>query len=115
MKNKLFRRLISLAIVLVMIVPTLAPVYADGLDAESDLSKNTEIKETSAQILDEMNRASTYSTFYDNHIDDPRPDTSTAQITSTPARIRVFTPTLSMASRLWSGPRQAARSIMCLT
>ncbi len=74
MKNKLFRRLISLAIVLVMIVPTLAPVYAAGLDEENDLSKNTEIKETSAQILDEMNRASTYSTFYDNHIDDPRPD-----------------------------------------
>ena len=112
MKNKLFRRLISLAIVLVMIVPTLAPVYAAGLDEENDLSKNTEIKETSAQILDEMNRASTYSTFYDNHIDDPRPDAEVivkgTDYLNPSEDSGIYTDT-SMAKRLWSGPRQAAR------
>lgn len=73
MKNKLFRRLISFVVALAMIVPTLAVVNADDT-AETGAPADSEAMETSAQVLDDMNRASTYSTFYDNHIDDPRPD-----------------------------------------
>lgn len=76
MNNKLFRRIISFVLALAMIVPTLAVAYADGNTADASASADDgTVKETSAQILDELNRARTYSTFYDKHIDDPRPDT----------------------------------------
>lgn len=74
MKNKLFRRLISLVLALAMIVPTLAVVYADDVADTGEVVADTGAKETSAQVLDDLNRANTYSTFYDKHIDDPRPD-----------------------------------------
>ena len=63
----MFRRLISLVIALVMIVPTAGAVWADSSETE-------EVRETSAQSLDDENRARTYSTYYDKHIGDPRPD-----------------------------------------
>lgn len=69
MKNKLFRQIVAIALSLMMILPTLAPIYA-----EENTAAPTGIKETSAQALDEANRARTYSTFYDKHIDDPRPN-----------------------------------------
>ena len=64
MKNKLFRRLISLLLVLAMIMPTLSAVYAqDNTDSvDESESDDGEVKETSAQIIDELNRAYTYST-----------------------------------------------------
>lgn len=76
MKNKLFRRLISLLLVLAMIMPTLSAVYAqDNTDSvDESESDDGEVKETSAQIIDELNRAYTYSTYYTTHKDDPRPD-----------------------------------------
>lgn len=69
MKDRMFRRLISLVIVLVMAVPTLAHVYAAG-----DTTANEPVRETSAQSLDDENRARTYSTYYDKHSGDPRPN-----------------------------------------
>lgn len=81
MKNLLFRRLTALVLALLMVLPTVAAVYADEpAEDESSSSSVTEggAIETSAQVLDEMNRASTYSTFYDNHLDDPRPDVEVA-------------------------------------
>ncbi len=75
MKDKMFRRIISFVIALVMIVPTLAVVYADEVDTGATTEQTTEIKETSAQGLDDANRARTYSTYYDKHIDAKRPDT----------------------------------------
>lgn len=83
MKDKMFRRILSFVIALIMVVPTLAVVYADEVEGSDDtllISPNpnageTEIKETSAQGLDDANRARTYSTYYDKHIDSPRPDT----------------------------------------
>lgn len=79
MKDTMFRRIISLLLALVMIVPTLSvSVFAEGLVITSPApvteDDETEIKETSAQVIDEQNRAYTYSTYYDAHIDDPRPD-----------------------------------------
>ena len=71
MKDKMFRRLISLVIALVMTVPTLAAVYADGNSADG----SSAVRETSAQSLDDENRARTYSTYYDTHINDARPKT----------------------------------------
>lgn len=50
-----------------MIVPTAAAIYAD--DSSSDTAK----RETSAQSLDDENRARTYGTYYDKHAGDPRP------------------------------------------
>ena len=75
-KNKLFRRLISLLLVLAMIMPTLSAVYAqDNTDSvDESESDDGEVKETSAQIIDELTRAYTYSTYYTTHKDDPRPD-----------------------------------------
>lgn len=69
MKDKLFRRLIALVIALVMIVPTVAAVYADDNTAASPSAT----RETSAQSLDDENRARTYGTYYDKHENDPRP------------------------------------------
>lgn len=77
MKNKLFRRITAFVLALVMVMPTLTAVYAQDNSAEPDTKaeQSTQtVKETSAQILDEQNRASTYSTFFDKHINDPRPD-----------------------------------------
>ncbi len=71
MKDKMLRRILSLVIALVMIVPTLATTV---IAAENDTATEPEQKETSAQVIDDQNRAYTYSTFYDKHIDDPRPD-----------------------------------------
>ena len=84
MKDKMFRRIISFVIALAMIVPTLAVVYAEetengGLlispNPNAETTQQTEIKETSAQGLDDANRARTYSTYFDKHIDAARPDT----------------------------------------
>ncbi len=78
MKDKMFRRIISLLLALVMIVPTLSiSVFAEEMVITSPApaaEEETEIKETSAQIIDEQNRAYTYSTYYDAHVNDPRPD-----------------------------------------
>ena len=74
-KDKMFRRIISFVIALAMIVPTLAVVYADEVDTGATQEQTTEIKETSAQGLDDANRARTYSTYYDKHVDAKRPDT----------------------------------------
>ena len=71
-KDKMFRRLISLVLVLVMTVPTLACVFADDSAAEPEAPE--EVRETSAQSLDDENRARTYSTYYDKHAGDPRPN-----------------------------------------
>ncbi len=73
-KDKMFRRLTSLVLALVMTVPTLAYVYADGNAADADAAAPVEAKETSAQSLDDENRARTYSTYYDKHAGDPRPN-----------------------------------------
>ncbi len=84
MKDKMFRRIISFVIALAMIVPTLAVVYADETENDglvvsanpnAETTQQTEIKETSAQGLDDANRARTYSTYYDKYIDAARPDT----------------------------------------
>ena len=69
MKNKMFRRLVSLVIALVMAVPTLAVVFADN-----SASAGAPSRETSAQSLDDENRARTYGTYYDKHAGDPRPN-----------------------------------------
>lgn len=66
-KDKLFRRLIALVIALVMIVPTVSVIYADSSNS------STVKRETSAQSLDDENRARTYGTYYDKHEGDPRP------------------------------------------
>ena len=66
-KDNLLRRLVALVIAFVMIVPTAAAIYAD--DSSSDTAK----RETSAQSLDDENRARTYGTYYDTHAGDPRP------------------------------------------
>lgn len=68
-KDKMFKRLISLIIALAMTLPTLAAVYAETPEADAAQP----IRETSAQSLNDENRARTYSTYYDKHIDDPRP------------------------------------------
>lgn len=73
MKSKLFRRIISFVTAFVMIMPVLTCVYAES-NPSGEAAAENEVKETSAQILDEQNRARTYSTFYDKHINDPRPD-----------------------------------------
>lgn len=73
MKDKMFGRLVALLMVLVMIVPTMSAVYADEADTSADNTSAT-VTDTSAQGLDDANRAYTYSTFYDRHINDPRPD-----------------------------------------
>ena len=65
----MFRRLVSLILVLAMTVPTLGAVYADDSASAAE-----PVRETSAQSLDDENRARTYSTYYDKHVDDPRPD-----------------------------------------
>lgn len=71
MKDKMFRRILSLVLALVMIVPTLAiSVTAEENSAVAEPAQ----KETSAQVIDDQNRAYTYSTFYDKHINDKRPD-----------------------------------------
>ncbi len=71
MKDKMLGRLLSLIIAIVMIVPTLATVYAADNTADAE---EPEQKETSAQVIDDQNRAYTYSTFYDKHANDPRPN-----------------------------------------
>ncbi len=92
MKNKLLRRVASFVMAIAILLPTLTAVYAEenqsdapadtGMDIATD-SGNSEgedsqsgnnIVETSAQVIDELNRANTYSTYYDNHVNDPRPD-----------------------------------------
>lgn len=70
MKDKMFRRLASLVIALVMAVPALAPVFADG----AETNPNEPARETSAQSLADENRERTYGTYYDKHVNDPRPD-----------------------------------------
>ena len=70
MKDKMFRRLFSLVIALVMTVPTLAVVYADGNTEEAAETA----KVTSAQSLADENRARTYGTYHDAHESDPRPN-----------------------------------------
>ncbi len=83
MKNKLFRRILAFVLALAMALPFMGAVYAEenapegGLLIASNPNAATEedvIIETSAQARDEQNRARTYSTFYDKHVDDPRPD-----------------------------------------
>lgn len=89
MRNKLLRRIASFVIALAMLLPTIAAVNADenqsdatAADTEASTDSDTGdssssssgVVETSAQVIDELNRSRTYSTFYDNHIDDPRPD-----------------------------------------
>ena len=68
-KDKMISRLIALVIAFAMIVPTAAAIYADDNSADST---NT-ARETSAQSLDDENRARTYGTYYDTHEGDPRP------------------------------------------
>ena len=70
MKDRMFRRLISFVLVLAMTLPTLAHVFADD-NAEAS---NEPARETSAQSIDDENRARTYGTYYDKHQSDPRPD-----------------------------------------
>ena len=67
----MFRRLASLVIALVMTVPALAPVFADGKAADEPAAS----KDTSAQTLADENRERTYGTYYDKHAGDPRPKT----------------------------------------
>ena len=49
MKDKMFRRLISLVLVLVMTVPTLACVFADDSAAEPEAPE--EVRETSVLLV----------------------------------------------------------------
>ena len=70
MKDKMFRRLASLIIALVMAVPALAPVFADSAEAGGAAEES---RDTSAQTLADENRERTYGTYYDKHVDDPRP------------------------------------------
>ncbi len=74
--NRLFMRILSLALALCMMVPFVGTVYADSdtSDEEDTSTSTTSVAETSAQAIDDANRANSYSTFYDNHADDPRPD-----------------------------------------
>lgn len=79
-KDKMFRRIISFVLALAMVVPTLAVVYAEEVDTGNDTvlsteEQATELKETSAQGLDDANRARTYSTYFDKYVDAKRPDT----------------------------------------
>ena len=80
MKNKLFRRILSFVLALVMVLPLTTMTFAEDdasdtlLIAPNPNASEETVGETSAQARDEQNRARTYSTFYDKHVDDPRPD-----------------------------------------
>ncbi len=64
----MIRRFIAAVIALTMVLPLIPAVYADSNGAQT-----TATKETSAQSIDEENRARTYGTYYDTHASDPRP------------------------------------------
>lgn len=70
-KDKMLSRLIAFVIAAVMVLPLMPTVYADTETAET--TGATATVETSAQSLDDQNRARTYSTYYDKHVGDPRP------------------------------------------
>ncbi|MCD7772095.1 MAG: extracellular solute-binding protein [Oscillospiraceae bacterium] len=72
--NRLFMRSISLLLALAMMVPFVGTVYADDNTSEEESTSTTTVAETSAQAIDDASRENSYSTFYDNHADDPRPD-----------------------------------------
>ncbi len=74
--NRLLMRSLSLVLALAMMVPFVGTVYADSdtSEEEESSSSTTTVAETSAQAIDDASRANSYSTFYDNHADDPRPD-----------------------------------------
>ena len=73
-RNRLFMRSISLLLALAMMVPFVGTVYADDNTSEEESTSTTTVAETSAQAIDDASRENSYSTFYDNHADDPRPD-----------------------------------------
>ena len=64
----MFRRLISLILVLAMTVPTLAQIYADDTVVDAEVPHDT-----SAQSIDDENRERTYGAYHDKHENDPRP------------------------------------------
>lgn len=68
MKDKMFRRITALVIAFAMVLPMIPAAYADEAEAEPAAKR-----ETSAQSLDEENRARTYGRYYDAHVNDPRP------------------------------------------
>ncbi|MCD8106339.1 MAG: extracellular solute-binding protein [Oscillospiraceae bacterium] len=75
--NRLLQRSLSLMLALAMMVPFVGTVYADSdtsEEEETSTSTTTTVAETSAQAIDDASRENSYSTFYDNHADDPRPD-----------------------------------------
>ena len=69
MKDKMLRRLSAIVIAMAMVLPMIPAVFADAEPADPAEPK----KETSAQSIDEANRARTYGTYYDTHANDPRP------------------------------------------
>ena len=69
MKDKMFRRIAALLIALAMVLPMIPAVFA----ADNTATEQTAQRETSAQSIDEENRARTYGTYYDKHASDPRP------------------------------------------
>ena len=65
----MLRRLSAIVIAMAMVLPMIPAVFADAEPADPAEPK----KETSAQSIDEANRARTYGTYYDTHANDPRP------------------------------------------
>ncbi len=77
MKNTLFRRVVSSALVLALSATMCVPAFAES-EGDNDVAVNNQglsvIKDINAEMVDASNRENAYTNYVKRHKDDPRPD-----------------------------------------
>ena len=77
MKNTLFRRVVSSALVLALSATCCVPAFADSDDGDAAAENNQGVsvaQDINAELVDASNRENAYSNYVKKHKDDPRPD-----------------------------------------
>lgn len=77
MKNTLFRRVVSSALVMALSATCCVPAFADSDDSDAAAGNGQSVSVTqdiNAELVDASNRENAYANYVKRHKDDPRPD-----------------------------------------
>ena len=77
MKNTLFRRVVSSALVMALSATCCVPAFADSDDSDAATGNGQSVSVTqdiNAELVDASNRENAYANYVKRHKDDPRPD-----------------------------------------